>query len=104
MVAYTRSLWVPEQEAKASLEVAAELAAAAGPSATETEVAACSYWRGRVMWAMGGEQRSKRSGAHAAFLAAAGAAGTHLGVSDSGYLVVGVCLFSDYVVILHEND
>lgn len=57
------------------MEAASELAAAAGPAATDAEVAACSYWRGRVLWAMGGEQRSQRSGAHAAFLAAAGAIG-----------------------------
>ena len=60
------------QEAKANLDAAAELAVVVGSAATDAEVATYNYWRGRVLWAIGGEHRSHRSSAHAAFLATAG--------------------------------
>lgn len=78
------------QAARANLEAASKLAAVAGPAATDAEVAAYSYWRGRVLWVMGGKHRSQRSGAHAAFLAAAGSQ-TSSAVSVSFQQVADVC-------------
>lgn len=61
------------QEARESLQTAIQQASAADSEATDSELAQHKYRLGRVLWALGGRLRTERGGAHASFLAAAGA-------------------------------
>ena len=55
------------------MQKAIKQASATDTEATAAELAQHKYRLGRVLWTLGGRLRTERGGAHASFLAAAGA-------------------------------
>ena len=78
------------QEARQSLQTAIKQASDADSGATDEELAQHKYRLGRALWAAGGRLRTERGGAHASFLAAAGALDLHQSLSQPAIIAVRI--------------